>query len=173
MLSAESASGKYPLLAVETMSKTIQHIEEFGDPAIMNYLHHTRVTLPDYDSKNKDNDNVIMMGCRLARDLRVKALVGITTSGYTAFRISHHRPKSNIYIFTSNEKLLNQLSLFWGVKGFSLTELEIGEENVLLSKANRYLEEKGYLQKGDKFINLSSFPLGKENRTNTLRLMTV
>lgn len=99
--------------------------------------------------------------------------MGITTSGYTAFRISHHRPKANIYIFTANEKLLNQLSLYWGVKAFSLKDLEEADDNVLLTEANKYLVENGYLQKGDKFINLSSFPLGNENRTNTLRLLSV
>ncbi|MBX2952851.1 MAG: pyruvate kinase [Leadbetterella sp.] len=174
MLSAESASGKYPLLAVQTMTRTIQHIEEFADPGVLYFRHHTRVTAPDYVSKEKDNDNVIMMGCRLARDLRVKAIVGITSSGYTAFRLSHHRPKSAIYIVTGNEKLLNQLSLYWGVNAFSLKELEnSSDELILIDEANKYIEKKGLLAKGDKFINMSSYPLGKQHRTNNLTLMTV
>jgi pyruvate kinase len=174
MLSAESASGKYPLLAVQTMVKTIQHIEEFGDTSTLYFRHHTRVTDANYVSKEKDNDNVIMMGCRLARDLRVKAIVGITTSGYTAFRLSHHRPKSNIYIVTGNEKLLNQLSLYWGVNAFPLSDLEnFDNEVTLLDEANKYIEKKGLLAKGDKFINMSSYPLGKQHRTNNLTLMTV
>lgn len=173
MLSAESASGKFPLLAVETMAKTIKHIEEFGDPSVLYFRHHTRVTLPEYVSKEKDNDNVIMMGCRLARDLRVQAVVGITSSGYTAMRLSHHRPKSNIYIFTPNNKLLNQLSLYWGVNLISFDELKDMTEADLLDSANKYLEDKGLLKKGDKFINMSSYPIGKANRTNDLRLMTV
>jgi pyruvate kinase len=174
MLSAESASGKYPLLAVQTMVKTIQHIEEYGDASTLYFRHHTRVTEASYVSQEKDNDNVIMMGCRLARDLRVEAIVGITTSGYTAFRLSHHRPKSNIYIVTGNEKLLNQLSLYWGVNAFSLKELENQDnELILIDEANKLIERKGLLAKGDKFINMSSYPLGKQHRTNNLTLMTV
>ena len=174
MLSAESASGKYPLLAVQTMVKTIQHIEEYGDASTLYFRHHTRVTEASYVSQEKDNDNVIMMGCRLARDLRVEAIVGITTSGYTAFRLSHHRPKSNIYIVTGNEKLLNQLSLYWGVNAFSLQELEVKDnELILIDEANKLIERKGLLTKGDKFINMSSYPLGKQHRTNNLTLMTV
>lgn len=173
MLSAESASGKYPILAVETMTKTIRHIEEFGDPAILYFRHHTRVTKDDYVSRVKDNDNVIMMGCRLARDLKVKALVGITTLGYTAYRVSHHRAKANIYMFTSNQKLLTQLSLYWGVKAFSLEEIDSIDPNYLLDRANSYLVKEGYLVEGDKFINLSSYPVNIENRTNTLRLLKV
>jgi len=174
MLSAESASGKYPLLAVQTMTRTIQHIEEFGDPAVLYYRHHTRVTDPNYVSKEKDNDNVIMMGCRLARDLRVKAIIGVTTSGYTAFRLSHHRPKSQIYIVTGNEKLLAQLSLYWGVNAFSQSDLENADnELMLIDETNKFMEKKGLLVKGDKFINMSSYPLGKQHRTNNLTLMTV
>lgn len=174
MLSAESASGKYPLLAVQTMTRTIQHIEEFGNPSVLYYRHHTRVTEPTYVSKEKDNDNVIMMGCRLARDLKVKAIVGVTTSGYTAFRLSHHRPKSQIYIVTGNEKLLTQLSLYWGVNAFSIKELDQPENELqLIDEANKLMVKKGLLQPGDKFINMSSYPLGKQHRTNNLTLMTV
>ncbi|MCY1554016.1 pyruvate kinase [compost metagenome] len=138
------------------------------------YRHHTRVTDPNYVSKEKDNDNVIMMGCRLARDLRVKAIIGVTTSGYTAFRLSHHRPKSQIYIVTGNEKLLCQLSLYWGVNAFSQSDLENADnELILIDEANKFIEKKGLLLKGDKFINMSSYPLGKQHRTNNLTLMTV
>jgi pyruvate kinase len=173
MLSAESASGKYPLLSVETMSKTIAHVEKFGDVSRLYFRHHTRVTEADYSSTDKDNDNVIMMGCRLARDLNVKALVGITSSGYTAVRLSHHRPKANIYIFTSNAKLITQLSLYWGVEVISLENIKYTNSADMLEESNQYLVDKGLLQKGDKFINTMSFPLTENNRTNTVRLSVV
>jgi pyruvate kinase len=170
MLSAESASGKYPILAVETMTKTIEQVEQYGDASRLYFRHHTRVSLPDYESKDKDNDNVIMMGSRLARDLNVSALIGITTSGYTAVRLSHHRPKSNIYIFTSNEKLKTQLSLYWGVEVFSSENLVTNKELEIVESAKEFLVKAGKLSKGDKFINMLSVPIMKDNRTNTVRL---
>lgn len=170
MLSAESASGKYPVLAVETMTKTIQQVEQYGDASRLYFRHHTRVSLPDYESKDKDNDNVIMMGSRLARDLNVSALIGITTSGYTAVRLSHHRPKSNIYIFTGNEKLKTQLSLYWGVEVFSSESLVSNKELDIVESAKEFLVKAGKLEKGDKFINTLSVPIMKDNRTNTVRL---
>jgi pyruvate kinase len=173
MLSAESASGKYPLLSVETMSKTIAHVEKFGDASRLYFRHHTRVTEADYVSNDKDNDTVIMMGCRMARDLDVKALIGITSSGYTAVRLSHHRPKSNIYIFTSNTKLLTQLSLYWGVEVIALEKIKYTNSGDMLEEANKYLVTKGFLQTGDKYINTMSFPLTENNRTNTVRLSVV
>lgn len=172
MLSAESASGKYPILAVETMARTIQHVEDFGDQSLLYFRHHTRVTLPEYTSVAKDNDNVIMMGCRLARDLRVNAIVALTASGYTAFRLSHHRPNAQIYVGTDNDKLLRQLSLYWGVYAFSIKDLENPSDFInLLDQSNRFLKNKGYLKEGDKFINMSSYPIGKQHRTNNLTLM--
>lgn len=173
MLSAESASGKYPVLAVETMSKTIAHVEKFGDPARLYSRHHTRVTEATYKSEDKDNDNVIMMGCRLARDLDVKAIVGITSSGYTAVRLSHHRPKSNIYIFTSNEKLMTQLSLYWGVETYSVDTIKNNNSDDIVDSTRDFLIEKGKLNSGDKFINTLSVPVLKNNRTNTVRLSKV
>jgi pyruvate kinase len=173
MLSAESASGKYPILSVETMSKTILHVEKYGDPTRLYYRHHTRVSTPEYVSKDKDNDNVIMVGCRLARDLDVSALIGITSSGYTAVRLSHHRPKANIYVFTSNEKLMSQLSLYWGVEAFSLEGMAISNESDVVESVKNYLVEHGKLHQGDKFINTLSVPIMKDNRTNTVRLSVV
>ncbi len=170
MLSAESASGKYPILAVQTMAKTIAYVEEHGDPSRLYFRHHTRVTAPEYQSDDKDNDAVIMMGCRLARDLQVKAIIGLTSSGYTAVRLSHHRPKANIYIFTSNELLKNQLSLYWGVEVFSAESMPDNHENHLVEAAKEFLLKQGKLEKGDKFINTLSVPLAKDNRTNTVRL---
>jgi len=170
MLSAESASGKYPLLSVETMAKTIAHVEKFGDPSRLYYRHHTRVTTPEYVSKDKDNDNVIVVACRLARDLAVSAMIGITSSGYTAVRLSHHRTKSNIFIFTGNPILLTQLSLYWGVEVFSLDNMAKTSEGDVVESVKNFLLDKGKLQKGDKFINTLSVPIMKDNRTNTVRL---
>lgn len=168
MLSAESAAGKYPVLAVETMANTIRQVEQNGDTATLYFRHHTRVTLPDYDSKAKANDNVIVMGCRLARDLNVQAIIGITSSGYTAFRLSHHRPKANIYIFTSNEHLKTQLSLYWGVEVFPISVLGTFTDIVQASK--EFLVAEGKLESGHKFINMLSIPVLQDNRTNTVSL---
>ncbi len=174
MLSAESASGKYPLLAVETMTNTIRQVEAYGESSRLYFRHHTQVSLPDYVSNDKDNDNVIMMASRLARDLKVKALIGITSSGYTAVRLSHHRPKSSIFIFTANEKLKTQLSLYWGVEVFySESLVERKNEMEVVETAKDFLVKAGKLSAGDKFINTLSVPISKDNRTNTVRLGVV
>jgi pyruvate kinase len=173
MLSGESAAGKYPILAVETMTKTIIQVETKAEKDQLYFKYHTRVSEADYESEDKDNDNVIMMACRLARDLDVKAIIGYTTSGYTAVRLSHHRPKAHIYIFTSNSKLMTQLSLYSGVEVFSSERMPNNHEDNLVDAAMKFLVADGKLEKGDKFINTLSVPLLEDNRTNTVRLSIV
>jgi pyruvate kinase len=173
MLSAESASGKYPILAVQTMVNTILKVEHDADAKKLYYRHHTRVTEPDYESDEKENDNVVMTASRLARDLRVKAIIGITSSGYTAVRLSHHRPKANTFIFTGNEKLLTQLSLYSGVNAFKYNHLKDRTVEEVVANIRDFLVEKGELETGDLFINTLSMPLQENNRTNTIKLSKV
>lgn len=170
MLSAESASGKYPILAVESMAKTIAYVEKHGNFDQLYYNHHTQVTSDDYISADKDNDNIIMVASRMARDLQAKAIIGVTTSGYTAVRLAHHRPMANVYIFTNNEKLKTQLSLFWGLEVFSSETINTHSVGELVDSAVKLLKEKGKIATGDKIINTLSVPLMKNNRTNTVRL---
>ncbi len=173
MLSAESASGKYPILAVETMVNTIVKVEELADEKKLYFRHHTRVTEDSYKSHEKENDNVVMTACRLARDLKVKAIIGITNSGYTAFRLSHHRPKASLFIFTGNKQLATQLSLYSGVQVFIIDEIKGKNVEEVVDTIKDFLVEKGELQSGDLFINTLSLPLQRNNRTNTIKLSRV
>lgn len=173
MLSAESASGKYPILAVETMVNTIVKVEELADEKKLYFRHHTRVTEDSYQSHEKENDNVVMTACRLARDLKVKAIIGITNSGYTAFRLSHHRPKAGLFIFTGNKQLATQLSLYSGVQVFIIDEIKGKNVEEVVDTIKDFLVEKGELLSGDLFINTLSLPLQRNNRTNTIKLSRV
>jgi pyruvate kinase len=173
MLSAESASGKFPELSVQTMTATILQIEKNVEEKKLYYRHHTRVAESDYKSKHKENDNVVMTACRLARDLHVKALIGITSSGYTAFRLSHHRPKADLFIFTSNKNLLTQLSLFWGVRAFYMEDVRKKTVDQAVDEIRDFLISQGELEKGDTFINTLSMPLQMNSRTNTIKFSKV
>jgi pyruvate kinase len=169
MLSAETASGKYPLLAVENMSKTIIQVEK-NSPSLY-YKYHAHVnTVP---GPSLLNDNVVMSACRLARDTNAKAIIGITNSGYTSFRISHHRPNANIFIFTSNKFLMNMLGLYWGSRVFYYQAPDNFSTDQLIDHIKQILIEKGELEKGDVYINTLSMPFTGHGKTNALRLGTV
>lgn len=169
MLSAETASGKYPILAVESMSRTIEKVE--ANSNAIYFRHHAAVN--DSPGAYKLNDNVVMSACRLARDTQAAAIIGITRSGYTSFRLSHHRPKANLLIFTSNRMLMNQLALYWGTKVFYYDRDQGVSTDDLIEDIKTFLVEKGELQKGDVFINTLSMPVSRQRKTNTVKLSVV
>ncbi|PWJ57648.1 pyruvate kinase [Dyadobacter jejuensis] len=169
MLSAETASGKYPLLAVESMTRTIERVESNTNAVYFKY--HAYVN--EHEGVNKLNDNVVMSACRLARDTQAAAIIGITSSGYTSFRLSHHRPKAKLILFTSNKMLMNQLALYWGTKVFYYDKEEQISTDKLVEDIKSFLIEKKELEKGDVFINCLSMPLSKKRKTNTVKISVV
>jgi pyruvate kinase len=168
MLSAETASGKYPILAVENMTRTIEQVEKNAN---IYFKYHAFVN--EKPGVDKLNDNVVMSACRLARDTQAKALIGITRSGYTAKRLSHHRPKANLLIFTSSRRLMNTLGLYWGTKVFYYEGDESASTDELIDDIKQILVDKGELEKGDVFINTLSMPISRHRKTNALKLSVV
>jgi pyruvate kinase len=169
MLSAETASGKYPILAVESMANTILQVENTTDKIY--YRYHAYVN--EHPSENVINDNVVMSACRLARDTKAKAIIGITNSGYTAVRLSHHRPKADLFVFSNDPQLRNTLGLYWGVQVLPYEpdpELTVDQT---VEGIKQTLISQGKLASGDIFINTLSMPLTQARRTNTVKLSSV
>lgn len=170
MLSAETASGDYPVLAVQNMTSTIERIEEKSKTLYFKY--HAQVN-EDKNAPDRLNDNVVMSACRLARDTNAKALIGITNSGYTATRLSHHRPKANLLIFTSNKTLMNTLGLYWGTRVFFYETAESMSTDDTIDDIKRFLVARGELIDGDVFINTLSMPISRIRKTNALKISVV
>lgn len=169
MLSAETASGKYPLLAVGAMTATIQQVEM--NTSKIYYRYHAQVN--EHPTENVLNDNVVMNACRLARDTGARALIGITTSGYTAERLSHHRPKADIYVFSNDARLRNTLGLYWGVEVIAYEPADDQNADETVDSIKQVLIEQKKLVSGDIFINTLSMPLSKQRKTNTMKLSVV
>lgn len=169
MLSAETASGKYPILAVESMANTIKQVESSTDKIYFRYHAHVN----EEPTANVLNDNVVMSACRLARDTRAKAVIGITTSGYTAFRLSHHRPKADLFIFSADARLRNTLGLYWGVQVLPHAPSAENTIEQTVDEIRQVLMERNALVSGDIFINTLSMPLSQRNKTNTVKLSVV
>lgn len=177
MLSAESASGKYPEISVKTMAHIIETVEEQqnsieiikGDEAAIYFKNHSIAGL---NSDNPLNDRMIAGACRLARDTQAKAILCITQSGYTAFRLSAHRPKANLYIFTNNKLSQTLMGLLWGAKVFYYD----GESDSVEKMVHNFtdiLVKKGELKKGDVFVTTLSMPANKGLKTNTVQIGVV
>lgn len=175
MLSAETASGKYPIEAVNSMAGTIIQVElidgnKKSDDSEIYYKHHAGVNV--HPGPNVILDNVVMSACRLARDTNAKAIIGVTRTGYTGFRLSHHRPKAALYVFTPNVTLLNTLSLYWGVEAVYYDH-EVEGTDAFIEDIKQELIKKGKLEMGDIFVNTLSMPINQNKRTNAVKLSVV
>ncbi|MCX6274782.1 MAG: pyruvate kinase [Bacteroidetes bacterium] len=164
MLSGETSVGKFPVKVVEYMRNVVTSIEEKG-------FKYNREQLPDVTSSSYLSDAVCYNACVMASQVGAKAIVGMTRSGYTAFKVSSQRPRSDIFIFTDRPSLLAQLSLVWGVRGF-FYESEAGA-NQTINELQEMLKLKGYLEVNDIVINLASMPFYEGGRTNMIKINKV
>lgn len=162
MLSAESASGHYPVLAVQSMSRICLSVEKEAD------LIYNKVTAND---DTTFSDNLIATACSLANQVKAKAIIGLTQTGYTAFRIASHRPKAEILIVTPNRALLSRLSLVWGVKALYYDKFLSTDETI--EGIKNMLVKEGYLKKGDVYVTTAGMPFTSYQGTNTLKLSIV
>jgi pyruvate kinase len=165
MLSAETSVGKYPEEVVQTMQRIISQVEDFED-----------IYYKNNQPKSKNNiryisDSVLYTACSLAQEINAKAIIAMTQSGYSAYKLSGQRPRANIYIFTNNKAILNTLNLLWGVEGF-FYDKHISTDHTI-EDIQYYLKKRGKLKEGDMIVNTSTTPLQENGKTNMLKLSVV
>jgi pyruvate kinase len=166
MLSAETATGNYPTLVVETMRKIIMEVER------TDYHYNREDELePQPHSPSFLSDAICYNACKLAQDTQANALIGMTQSGYTGFMLSSYRPKSPLFIFSKEKTLINQLSLSWGVRAFHYAEEESMDE--IVADLTEILKQRGFIKKGDVIINTGSLPVSEHLPTNLLKISKV
>jgi pyruvate kinase len=161
MLSGETAVGKNPSKVIEVMKKIIQRIEQ--DPMI--YNKHFQA---NPDSETFISDAVCYNAVQLAQSVGAHGIIGMTRSGYTAFMSSSSRPRAKIFVFTDNERLLNRLSLVWGVKTIYYNNMASTDQTI--SEVQNILKTKGYLKKGEIVVNMASMPINQQGRTNMVKV---
>ena len=164
MLSAETASGKYPLEVIRSMVRTIASVEK--NPSI--YFRFREV---DKKSPTYIHDNFVLAACKLAKDIGAKAIVGMSQSGYTAYQSSAYRPNANIFVFTSNKALLNKMNLVWGSQAYLYNKTNSTDETI--ADVEETLKSEGHVKSGDIFIVMASMPIHEKARTNTLKINIV
>lgn len=165
MLSAETSVGSYPVEAVQAMTDIIHSME--GHDAM---YYHERPPLSPEDSRFI-SDSMCYNACRLAKRVNAKAIVTMTFSGYTAIQVSSQRPKSFIFMFTANKRVLAQMSLVWGVSAFPYLKMVSTDHTIADIKFE--LTKMGAVQKGDLVIHLASMPIADAGMTNMVKLSQV
>ncbi|HVA98498.1 MAG TPA: pyruvate kinase [Bacteroidia bacterium] len=161
MLSAETSVGKYPVNVIEHMFRIVKRVEQ--EQSIYNRNHPPILNSPTFVS-----DSICYNACVMSQQANVGAIISMTNSGYTAFKISSHRPKAAIFIFTDNRSLLTSLSLVWGVLGFYYDKYESTDKTINDLKV--FLKDNGFVKTNDLVINIASIPMKEKGRTNMLKL---
>ncbi len=165
MLSAETSVGKHPALVVQAMNKIITEAEKHYSPRIQH-------SLPSPKSRTFWSDTICYHAARMAQDVNAKAIIGMTTSGFTAFKISSYRPlDTKIFVFSDQLHMLNALNLVWGVQTFYYNKFSSTDDTIY--DVVSILLEAGKVKKGDIVINTGSMPMHMRYRTNMLKLTLV
>lgn len=164
MLSAETSIGKHPVRVVQAMNQIIHEAEKHID---------LEQLLPNPNPKSNTflSDAVCFNAAQIAKDINSKAIVGMTTSGYTAFKVASNRPPCAIYIFSDQLHTLSTLSLVWGVRSLVYDKFTTTDETI--SDTVKILKEKNLVQKGEVIVNTGSMPIHKRYRTNMVKVTLV
>jgi pyruvate kinase len=163
MLSAETSAGKYPVGSIVAMQKIIDSTEK---GFIFN-----RETLPSPNTRTFLPDSICLNACRMASQTNAKAIVTFTYSGYTAFKISSHRPDADIFVFTRNKTLLRKMSLVWGVRAFYFDDHNTMDDAIQHSIS--FLKDNEYIKAGDVVVHVGSAPFEDKGQTNMLKVSWV
>ncbi len=164
MLSGETSVGNYPVEVIEKMTQIIEAVE---DSPLINVPQNP----PYVRTKRFITKSICYHAAIMANEIKAKAISTLTNSGYTAFQISAWRPKSHILVYTSNKRILTQLSLLWGVNAFFYDKFVSTDDTV--GDVNDIAKENGYVKKGDMLINLAAMPVAEKGMVNTLRVSEI
>lgn len=162
MLSAESASGKYPFRAIRTMHEIILEVEKNED----NYY---KLSL---ESELLSTPAAIAASSALsALKLNAAVIVCLTTSGRTAQIISSFRPKAQIVAVTTEMDVLNRLEMIWGLQTLHLQPYQTLKD--IIEQVEKLLIENGLAKTGDRIIFTLGQPVSERGKTNSIHVHTL
>ena len=165
MLSGETASGKYPIEAVEAMVSTVKAAE-----SAINYWGRFREHSLE-PGVSTINDAITHTCCMTAMDLNATAILAPTESGYTAKVISRFRPACPIVAVCQSEKVRRQLAISWGVHSY-LTGF-VDSTDRLFSMSVEVARKEGAVKCGDTVVITAGVPIGKSGTTNLIKAQVV
>ncbi len=167
MLSGETSVGNHPVKVVEAMTKIIEHVEANSD------IYNRENEAPEVDLRNDRflSDSICYTAAKMAQRTSAAAIVTMTHSGYTAFKLASQRPKAEIFVFTDNYDILTTLNLVWGVRGFYYDK-NISTDHTI-ADIKFILKKSGKVNVNDIVINIASIPLSEMGKANMIKLSAV
>ena len=164
MLSGETASGKHPIEAVQTMVNTIRAAEQATD-------YWGRFRRFEFKPGRSINDAVTHTCCQTAMDLEADAILTPTQTGHTARMISRFRPACQIVALTTTERARRQLAISWGVK--PLLAGYVDSTDRLFSMCVQSALKEGAVESGQMVVITAGVPIGRAGSTNLIKAQVV
>ena len=170
MLSGETANGKYPVEAAETMASIVEYSEQFLD------YKQFKTRLVERTVYESIGNAVCAASVTTAHELHAKAIVAPTLTGITASMIAKYRPRTNIFALSPSQVTTRQMMLYWGVTPVWARRAETTDE--LFESSLEELKSMGYVDSGDLCI-ITAGVLNRllkqqvANSTNIMRVMVV
>lgn len=166
MLSAETSVGAFPVRVIEHMDKIISRVET--QRSIYNIKYSINQQSPSFIS-----DAICLNAVLLSKEVNAKAIISMTKTGYTAFKLASFRPEAKVYIFSDDPALINTINLIWGVRGFLYDKFSSSTTDETFEDVIRILKDHGHLAKGDLVINTAAMPIHARAKTNALKISVV
>jgi pyruvate kinase len=161
MLSAETASGRFPLLAVQTMDRIVREAESNF------FLSRPRPVEPPAPPV-PFNDVVASAAVRASLDATATCIACFTVSGTTARLLSRYRPHVPVVAYSPEQRIRRRMTLYWGVKPRIMEPIR--DPDVMAQLVSERLVQDGLARPGDRVVLVFGSPLGEAGRTNSIRL---
>lgn len=164
MLSAESASGQFPIEAVSTMDRIARQVE--GDPYYRSIVDAQRI-----EPESTTADAIMHASREVAHTIRAACIISWTSSGSTALRAARERPGMPIIALTPSLQTGRRLALAWGLHCVVTEDAHDMED--MTDRACRFAFREGFAQPGQRIVVSAGVPLGTPGATNMLRVAFV
>ena len=162
MLSAESASGRYPLEAVAMMDRIISKTEKHS-------FYRSILSALEPDIDGTPSHAVAAAAADMADTLAAAAVVAFTSRGTTALRIARERPETPILAVTPDLQVARRLSLLWGAHAVHAHDIDSYE--AMVENAERHVAAEGYGETSDILVVVAGVPFGQAGSTNNVRVI--
>jgi pyruvate kinase len=164
MLSAETASGRYPVESVAIMDRIACRVQE--DPLYHSILEGTRI-----EHEHTAPDAISAAACQVASLVSAAAIISYTTSGATALRAARERPEAPILVLTSNLGTARRFALLWGAHCVHARDVKSFGD--MVQQAVRIAHREGIAEPGQRVVITAGVPFGTPGATNVLRIAWV
>jgi pyruvate kinase len=164
MLSAETASGAWPVEAVAIMDRIASQVER--DPG-----YRTQMSFAMVEPDRTTADALAHACATIAQTVTVAGIIVFTGSGSTARRVARERPVVPMLVMTPSQRIARRLALLWGAHAVSTKDIGSFEE--MIAKGKRMALRQGFGEAGAKLIALAGVPFGTPGSTNLLHVVTL